>query len=409
MSTTYAGNPANYPTSITIPSDGDGPGIKAADVNAGFEGLADRTANITDRTALVEATIAALDKRMLAGTALSFRSAVTMLANTSRIRFAGLTWLGGGSTLGFGTMIRTKNIRSWPGSNEIVSLVNSFDGAFDVDPSGNIVQPGSGATDGAKINEYNGASWTVRTGLFSPSFIAPDVVYDPFHALWCVAGKKNGVAALGVYTSPNRTAWTSRTAPTVTNDGFTGPYCRLATDGAGTIVMEAFKTTQPAGDTADTVSFSRSTDGGVSWSAADGHNITWGATGGGGLPCPVWDGSKWVAVTYNLTSKETYVYNSADGAAFTQVAHLTTCAIQNIVALGALVAGFAKDKNADFGRVVISLDSGVTWQYTDECVPGLTNTLAGIAAAGSRLLLVDAAGGNIYVGAGTGTGVEAVT
>lgn len=44
MSTTEAGDPLSYPTSITIPSDGDGPSIKAADVNVAFEGLADRTA-----------------------------------------------------------------------------------------------------------------------------------------------------------------------------------------------------------------------------------------------------------------------------------------------------------------------------------------------------------------------------
>lgn len=42
MSSTYAGNSANYPTSITIPSDGDT--INAASVNAALEGLADRTA-----------------------------------------------------------------------------------------------------------------------------------------------------------------------------------------------------------------------------------------------------------------------------------------------------------------------------------------------------------------------------
>ncbi len=44
MSTTVAGDPLNFPASITIPSDGDGPSIKAADVNVGFEALADRTA-----------------------------------------------------------------------------------------------------------------------------------------------------------------------------------------------------------------------------------------------------------------------------------------------------------------------------------------------------------------------------
>jgi hypothetical protein len=48
MPTTVAGDPNNYPTSITIPSDGDGPGIQAADVNVAFEALADRTAYLFD-------------------------------------------------------------------------------------------------------------------------------------------------------------------------------------------------------------------------------------------------------------------------------------------------------------------------------------------------------------------------
>lgn len=44
MATTYAGDPANYPEEITIPSDGDAPDV--ASVNAALEGLADRTAAI---------------------------------------------------------------------------------------------------------------------------------------------------------------------------------------------------------------------------------------------------------------------------------------------------------------------------------------------------------------------------
>lgn len=46
MPTTYAGDPTNYPTSITEPSDGDGPGINAVDVTVPIEGLSDRTAFI---------------------------------------------------------------------------------------------------------------------------------------------------------------------------------------------------------------------------------------------------------------------------------------------------------------------------------------------------------------------------
>ncbi len=49
MATTTAGDTSNYPTSITIPSDGDGPGINAVDVTVGLEGLADRTAWLHSR------------------------------------------------------------------------------------------------------------------------------------------------------------------------------------------------------------------------------------------------------------------------------------------------------------------------------------------------------------------------
>lgn len=44
MSGTYNPDPTNNPTSFTEPSDGDGPGIKAADVNPFLEGLADKLA-----------------------------------------------------------------------------------------------------------------------------------------------------------------------------------------------------------------------------------------------------------------------------------------------------------------------------------------------------------------------------
>ena len=67
MPTTYAGNSANFPTSITIPSDGDGPGIKAADVNAGFEGLADRTAKNQARIITLEARRQLVDYARVTG------------------------------------------------------------------------------------------------------------------------------------------------------------------------------------------------------------------------------------------------------------------------------------------------------------------------------------------------------
>lgn len=53
MSSTYAGNPATFPATVTIPDDGDA--RNAASVNVPLEGLADRTANLNARTTTVEA------------------------------------------------------------------------------------------------------------------------------------------------------------------------------------------------------------------------------------------------------------------------------------------------------------------------------------------------------------------
>lgn len=44
MSAVYTPNASNNPTAYTMPVDGDGPGIKVADVRAALEGLADKAA-----------------------------------------------------------------------------------------------------------------------------------------------------------------------------------------------------------------------------------------------------------------------------------------------------------------------------------------------------------------------------
>lgn len=59
MSTTYAGDPDNFPSSITIPSDGDTK--PAASVNAAFEGLADRTAWLSDNLSVIRTYLSSYD------------------------------------------------------------------------------------------------------------------------------------------------------------------------------------------------------------------------------------------------------------------------------------------------------------------------------------------------------------
>lgn len=60
MSTQYGGNPPNFPSLVTLPSDGDG-FVKAADVNVALEGIADRTIiAFADITALKAVNTSAL-------------------------------------------------------------------------------------------------------------------------------------------------------------------------------------------------------------------------------------------------------------------------------------------------------------------------------------------------------------
>jgi hypothetical protein len=75
MSTMVAGDSTNYPASITIPSDGDGP-IQAADVNVAFEALADRTAYV----ASFATRLAALQPLNIVST---YRFAVSMQGDTN--------------------------------------------------------------------------------------------------------------------------------------------------------------------------------------------------------------------------------------------------------------------------------------------------------------------------------------
>ncbi len=95
MSSVYNGNPAVYPTGITIPSDGDGPGIHAADVNVAFEGLA-------DRTAFSNAAIAAINTKLAAGVVTTYTTSQTIAvpagAKYMRWRMWGAGGGGGGGS-----------------------------------------------------------------------------------------------------------------------------------------------------------------------------------------------------------------------------------------------------------------------------------------------------------------------
>jgi hypothetical protein len=269
-----------------------------------------------------------------------------------------------------------------------------------VDESGNIVQLGTGV-DGDKVTEFNVGTqtWTKRTGIFSPALQTGSVEFDPVSGLWCAVAIRTDTHAAHVYTSWDRATWTQRTPPAMPSTGTTGPLSGLGSDRAGKLVMASTKGLYIGELATESVSFSLSTDGGVTWSTPDTHVTTWTLTASSGEPpIPHWDGTKWVCVITNQTDNASYVYNSDDGATWTQVAHLTGACIAGTIGVdpdSGLLAGTTKDAQA-----VYSEDHGATWKRVGFATSG---TGAGAACAAGRFFF--SLGGTIYMG--LGSGVEA--
>lgn len=86
MSTTYAGNRLNYPTSLTLPSGGDARNVSS--VNAPLEGLADRTAWLAARAIrnvqrTAYETVDGTWNRFTSGTYTSFAGSAVTLTNVA--------------------------------------------------------------------------------------------------------------------------------------------------------------------------------------------------------------------------------------------------------------------------------------------------------------------------------------
>jgi len=416
----WSGNPTKVEPAS--PAEGFVPetGASAEEVNKllydGFTTQANaKTAHATTVTE-VQTNLQALVDYLAQGPVLDFAApAAGGLAGSRTIEFipATLQWIAfGPTTSGTVTAIRTLDRRTWPTANEIGAgaQIAGYNGRAAVDPSGNIVMPGSGVTDGDKVTEATSAAvWTKHAGVFAVAMVGPDVRYDVTNALWCVCAKKNGVNAVQVYTSPDRVTWTLRTPPVFTFDAAVGPWVTLGSNGAGTLIMKGIYNASTNPNAANNVAqFSRSTDGGVTWSAPVSYAAAFATpvTVGQGYydERPIWTGTYWISVESNPTDLKSYIFTSTDdGVSWTNVATLTTVAITCIAALGELLVALCKT-SAAVGRVIFSIDRGVTWHYTDE---NLSVANSYLYQGAGRFATIS--GANMCFGSGSGMGVKSVT
>lgn len=286
---------------------------------------------------------------------------------------------------------------TWPaGTTEIaigarVSLPTS-DIACATD--GGIVAVPDGA--GGDVQEAAAATWTKHIGALSSDLDKPMVIFEPVSQLWCIVGRvAGGATGQRVYTSPmaSRTVWTLRTGPAgVPNSS----YPMIGKDGVGGLVQQWHGGTNTY--------FSKSTDGGITWSATVAHAIGFTESTLTRYSAPVWTGSHWVAVCADTAAFKTTVWNSPDGVTWTQVASLASTAVRCIAACGELICGLGSQTGVP-DKVVFSVDAGVTWNDGDR---NFAASATGIFSNGVRFAAVGA-GGKAYFSHGNGMGTRVLT
>lgn len=387
----YAGNPANFPTSFPLPSDYVSP--SAADFDVPFEALGDRTANVKAQAASLDASLTAL--RTFAGqfsaqhfpTATSFAGMLTAFYDKAR-RIWYLVGLSADvrKTEDFGL--------TWSASSVLAPLATSEDCASGAsDASGNVV-----------ISTFTNSVFTLAApstwakvnalGTVVSSADGSAVVFDPIHNLWSLIVSKNGIGYF-TRTSSDRATWTTRPNPSsFSNVTIDGPVRMAVNPATGRIVAASLYVL------GNEVRLAVSDDGGISWSVPSPNFIVAGA--GTQMQLTFNEGAgKWMLITGRAGSPMvSEVWTSSDGLAWTSVAQLNTNTsfLQSAVGDGELWAGLAcQTASGSIYEVVISTDGGATWERT-----GMKTSAAGrrIASGAGGFLFVTA--DKVYVGPRSG-------
>jgi hypothetical protein len=346
MATTYAGNAANYPTSVTIPSDGDGPGIKALDVNAAFEGLADRTANLKNFLGYLPGQ--------------NFRRADA--AYEPRVA----VWDGSGTAF-----VAVDNsgvpVLKWSASYgqadvpfDNVTLTGAVSGdsitVGDSDNAGGLFFAGVGVTGWSIISGWPTTPSATRVAAVHADGARNQaaVAYDPIRDKWLYAAGTNagggGAAVYTVRVSSDRTTWGAAA-------GSTG-----ATDTDSLTVAAANKTTgrivlMSRKGATQTIRVNITDDCGTTFSAQTDITFT--------LASPTYTSLTWsqdYGKFFFVISKasESELWTSTDGTAWTLAFSSANWGLQRVASYGRMLVAQLSANNGMTAHVV-SLDGGVTW------------------------------------------------
>lgn len=393
MSSQYAGDPTAFPVDFTIPDDGVAP--TAAAHNVAHEALGDRTAFLkreVDRAA--HAThLTFLPKYVGTGGLCMVKQRYEPISK--RRSFYAI------STTAFDVLQCTfyGEHRVWPDGTTGSSLIPAparFGvqpiSDFEVDALGNVVAIPFGF-DGLQVYDVGTTTWTKYSGLLGIDYEKWSISYDPGIATWCIAGSSPVGPTAGVWTSTNRTTWTPRTMPA----GIPGGSFPTLAYADGVTIMQAFSGTN--------VYVARSTNGGVTWSAAQSFPLGFSVgTIGFHWPRPVKTRNAWLACVSNgvpAVNQPSVLLRSLDNGATWSVARtFTTVGMRNLAAIDRVAVAMVGPN-----QLAASLDDGTTWHWVDgNFDEGAPIAPRGVWAGDSRFIV--AGGGSIHASVGFGSGKD---
>jgi hypothetical protein len=338
--------------SVTHPSDGDGPHIKAADVNPALEDAANN--NTWNK------------RRHQLGTPLNFRVG-TLNFNLQRGIWSKQeqTWYAVGDDPGTDQFERSQDYgRTW------VDLSAALGGAalnvtdIAIDDAGNlmIVSLGSRRVLNGTLTTYGslsgGAAWTNTNNVLTAGLSSLRIVFDATSGNWVVVGRNGSSGFVAdAFASPVPAtpgtlpaAWTSYTGTTQNAE------LASAVVPAGGLVVACFINDAGGGNT---VHVARSTNGGTVWAAA---SFTTTMTSPTIISRPTYNSlrDEW----YILVSKagEAECWRSTNGAAtWTKVGEFTTT--DNKAACGLAWSDDRLVATTRDGKILYSWDRGETFKF----------------------------------------------
>lgn len=382
MSTTYAGDSSNYPTSVTVAADGDP--RQAASVAVAVEGALDRTAFL-----------------MLLAGAVSPLNCLRVSSLVTTPQITGATWDDESGKWVFlvdnGT---TKKVYASGNAGTTVAELGTSP-SFAGYPNGIASSPTAvvciEASNGANVYTKSTGVWSTASGVPSAARTRGSLIY--FAGAGRFVGVGGVAGACSTYYSPNATG----------TGTWTGGLSLAAMAGARWVLAASATTlVLMSSDGSYNNNYYTTTDGSV-WTSRSTASFQAASEVTKGLTYSSRLGAFFMTVK-NAAGTGSRVYASPDGISWILASTLASNVLTSIATIGSVV--LAAELSSTTGRLLYSTDNGVTWRRSEfDLLADATTTTADqyfqpqLRVSATRFVLANSVSVGFSVATGTASAI----